>query len=209
MVKFEANLLVLTRYILAIFSCLRAGIKRTTGFNYGGFFFFTDKCTLRKEDSESKRGLQESGDSMGHGTQATQGVGGYRRRAGSEHQRPVRWERSRGAGATVRGAAGREARRGDPKGVPAAMTMRSRVWPCGQEAEEEQSERWQDPKVPAGRMNPVGRWWSCTKRWWRQWWRVVSDSGGGDSNREVLGVKADVIYLKNIRETEGQRIWKL
>lgn len=55
MVKFEANLLVLTRYILAIFSCLRAGIKRTTGFNYGGFFFFTDKCTLRKEDSESKR----------------------------------------------------------------------------------------------------------------------------------------------------------
>lgn len=37
--KFEMKLLVLTRrYFLAIFSYLRAGIKRMVGFNYGGVF---------------------------------------------------------------------------------------------------------------------------------------------------------------------------
>lgn len=97
-------------------------------------FFFTDKCTLRKEDSGSKRGLQESGDSMGHGTQATQGVGGYRRRAGSEHRRPVRSERSQGAGATVSGGS----RQGGPKRRPQRgassdddEVQSTTVWPGG------------------------------------------------------------------------------
>lgn len=60
--KFAVNLLVLTRrYFLAIFSCLRAGIKRRAGFNWGGGGFYRQVGPKEKRNQGVRSVAREGG----------------------------------------------------------------------------------------------------------------------------------------------------